>query len=165
MWRMWRQRRSDVPKTISRRWDEHMRAEFPATLRGEEVAGVNMVMLDADIAGCIVAWRSSDGHLDEGRQQVLTRRLGDLDRVMPLLHGEKEHSHYERLGELGRLVAERFEEAAGVRALCPSCGHEWREHIPPNPCSECLYEIEHGEPNAPSAPCERHAPSTRAEHA
>lgn len=45
-----------------------------------------------------------------------------------------------------------------VRSLCPACGHEWGEHIPPEPCSECRYEIEHGEPDAPSAPCKRTVP-------
>lgn len=32
------------------------------------------------------------------------------------------------------------ERLAGSR--CPTCGHDWREHIPPGQCSECLYEIE-----------------------
>jgi len=27
---------------------------------------------------------------------------------------------------------------------CPHCGHDWREHIAPDPCSECRYEREHG---------------------
>src|SRR5689334_661082 len=44
---------------------------------------------------------------------------------------------------------------------CPACRHDWREHIPPDPCSECQYEIDHEEPNAPVAPCPLPAPPPR----
>ena len=37
-------------------WDEHCRAPFPDRLRGMEIAGVDMVLLDADIAGCVTTW-------------------------------------------------------------------------------------------------------------
>ncbi len=47
---------------------------------------------------------------------------------------------------------------------CPACGHDWREHIPPEPCGECRYEIDHGEPGAPAVACAAappvHLPST-----
>jgi rubrerythrin len=41
---------------------------------------------------------------------------------------------------------------------CPACGHDWREHIPPEPCSECQYDIEHEEPGAPAIACTETAP-------
>jgi len=78
--------------------------EFPARLRGEELAGVDMVMLDADLAGCVVTWRANHGLLDEGRQQLLARLLLDVDQVVPLLQDDGERAYYERLGRLGRLV-------------------------------------------------------------
>jgi hypothetical protein len=31
-------------------WKQHMRANFPERLRGEEIAWVDIVMLDADVA-------------------------------------------------------------------------------------------------------------------
>jgi hypothetical protein len=40
----------------------------------------------------------------------------------------------------------------------PTCGHDWREHMPGEACGECAYEIEHEEPEAPSTPCAAHAP-------
>ncbi|MFB0834277.1 hypothetical protein ACX8Z9_14430 [Arthrobacter halodurans] len=40
---------------------------------------------------------------------------------------------------------------------CHVCGHDWREHLSEDgkqcECSECVYEIDHGAPEAPSAPC------------
>lgn len=41
---------------------------------------------------------------------------------------------------------------------CPKCGHDWREHIAPEPCSECEYEIEHEELGAPTEACTVVAP-------
>lgn len=28
---------------------------------------------------------------------------------------------------------------------CPACAHPWAEHLPPDPCSECTYERDHGQ--------------------
>ena len=37
---------------------------------------------------------------------------------------------------------------------CPDCGHDWREHqVDGTGCSECTYEIEHDEPEAPAVAC------------
>lgn len=90
---------------VSRLWAAHVRAEFPPRLRGEELAGVDMVMLDADIAGCVVTWRACHGSLDEGRRQLMGRLLQDLDRVLPLLSDEQECAYYRRLRRLLELVA------------------------------------------------------------
>jgi hypothetical protein len=63
-----------------------------------------MVMLDADIAGCVSTWLSNNGQLDETRRGWLEGRLGDLARVLPLLDQPEERAYYERLDPLGRLV-------------------------------------------------------------
>ena len=37
---------------------------------------------------------------------------------------------------------------------CPVCGHDWREHVPADgECGECRYEMEHGDPGAPTEVC------------
>jgi hypothetical protein len=87
-----------------RLWDEHMSAPFPSRLRGEEIDGVEMVLLDADIAGCVSTWLGNHGRLDEQRQGVLKSCLDDLARVLPLLDDVEEHAYYERLGVVGRLA-------------------------------------------------------------
>jgi hypothetical protein len=37
---------------------------------------------------------------------------------------------------------------------CSRCGHDWREHLEGEGCSECEYEIEHEDPDAPAQVCE-----------
>lgn len=97
--------KSDHEKAVASLWKEHMRADFPARLRGEELAGVDMVMLDADIAGCVVTWRLDRGHLDEERHQVLLRCIADLDKVLPLLTESSEVQYYKRLRELAVMTS------------------------------------------------------------
>lgn len=88
----------------ARLWAEHQDAEFPDRLRGEEIASVDMVMLDADVAGCIQTWMTSKRRLGEPHRSYLTRCLDDLNRVLPLLDDPSERSYYERLRALARLA-------------------------------------------------------------
>jgi hypothetical protein len=43
---------------------------------------------------------------------------------------------------------------------CPDCGHDWRAHIPPEPCSGCQYSIVHQESDAPDTACTAPRPSS-----
>lgn len=45
---------SDV-KLIKELWTEHNAALFPEGFRAKDVSGIDFVMLDADVAGCIGA--------------------------------------------------------------------------------------------------------------
>lgn len=45
---------------------------------------------------------------------------------------------------------------------CSTCGHDWREHLlEEGYCSECMYEIDHGDPDAPAEPCRLAAPTSK----
>ena len=85
-------------------WDDHLRLSFPARVRGEEVDGIDMVTLDADIAGCVSTWLGNKGRLDETRRGWLEASLADLARVLPLLDDRDERAHYERLRQLAQLA-------------------------------------------------------------
>jgi hypothetical protein len=63
-----------------------------------------MVMLDADIAGCVDAWLGSKGRLDEQRQEWLQSCLDDLRRVVSVLDDPEERAYFERLHALARLA-------------------------------------------------------------
>jgi hypothetical protein len=78
-------------------WREHLEARFPDGWAGSEVDGVDLVMLDADAAGCIGAFVASRGaRLDEPRIRVLRRCLGELQWVVDSLDGEA-RLYFERL--------------------------------------------------------------------
>jgi hypothetical protein len=89
---------------VSGLWDEHLRARFPPRLTGEDVAGRDMVLLDADVAGCISTWLSNDGQLDVHRRDVLARCLDDLDHVLAALSDRDERAYFAQLRDMAALA-------------------------------------------------------------
>ena len=99
------ERKTERKAAVARLWQEHLDADFPARLRGVELAGIDMVLLDADIAGCVSAWRNGEGSLDAGRRRILRLCIADLNTVLPLLTDEDDHEYDEYFGRLHRLAA------------------------------------------------------------
>jgi hypothetical protein len=93
-----------VGDEVSRLWRKHQHAEFPARLRGQKLGDVDLVALEADVVGCVESWRSGNGDLDEDRAANLTRRIEQLDAVMPLLTSRVEVLYFERLCQLALVV-------------------------------------------------------------
>ncbi|MER6299824.1 hypothetical protein ABT247_09640 [Kitasatospora sp. NPDC001539] len=77
---------TDVPQVMVARLLRELRQEtWPARLNTAERAGIDLVMLDADIAGCVTSWLSNEGLLDARRRAALHRRFCDLEQVLPEL--------------------------------------------------------------------------------
>ncbi|MEV7941796.1 MULTISPECIES: hypothetical protein [unclassified Kitasatospora] len=97
---------------LSRLWEEHIRARFPAHLRGQDIEGQDMVLLDADTAGCVSS--SLSGPLDEKRRSILLGCLGALEKVVPSIGDEGGAiEYYERLREMAALAVELGNAKAG----------------------------------------------------
>ena len=84
-------------------WVEHMRAEFPAHLRGRDLEGEDLVLLDADVAGCVSSSLSSV--VDERCHGVLLKCIAALEKVLPSIGDEDGTKYYERLHEMAVLAA------------------------------------------------------------
>jgi hypothetical protein len=91
-------------QAVAQLWEAHMQAPFPARLRGAEIAGVDMVLLDADTAGCVKTWLDNNGRLDAWRRDVIASCLDELNRVTPHLADQDEAAYYNRLRELAVLL-------------------------------------------------------------
>jgi hypothetical protein len=89
---------------LPRLWRKHSHAEFPSRLRGEELAGVDLVTLDSDVVGCVTTYLAAKGSLDEAQKQVLVRSVDHLDAVLPLLASRNESLYFGRLRELSTLI-------------------------------------------------------------
>jgi hypothetical protein len=85
-------------------WEAHRRAPFPPRLRGAEIAGVDMTLLDADTAGCVSVWLDNNGRLDTQRRTVIASCLGKLNIVLPLLADPQEADYYRRLRDVADLI-------------------------------------------------------------
>lgn len=77
-----------VTAQIQKLWQEHLSLPFPKGCGGAEVEGIDLVMLDADTAGCVSTFINNNGRLDSWRTQVLKNRLDDLVVVTKELDGE-----------------------------------------------------------------------------
>ncbi|WP_033443263.1 hypothetical protein [Saccharothrix sp. NRRL B-16314] len=94
------------PDLLPLLWEEHLRTPFPPHLRGRDIDGEDMVVLDSDIAGCVTSALSQ--HLDERRDRILVRCLGAVEKVLPLIGDDERASEYfERLREMAGLVVRR----------------------------------------------------------
>ena len=87
---------------IERLWREHESAAFPQGYRGKDVKGVDLVMLDADVAGCVHTFVSR-GNLNLFQTAVLGLCYRNLTHSIPMLN-EEGKAYYCRLERLAELV-------------------------------------------------------------
>lgn len=83
----------------------HAKAPFPSQWRGADVAGFDMVMLDADPAGCVSVWLERQGFLDDWRWNVLAECEQRLIRIIPELDAYG-REYYQRLLDMTALILE-----------------------------------------------------------
>ncbi|MFJ7086868.1 hypothetical protein ACIQU8_27000 [Streptomyces griseus] len=107
---------------VSHVWQEHLQAAFPTGLRGAERAGIDLVLLGADIAGCVSTWLSNGGSLDDRRSSVLHRRITDLERILPVLAVTDDVPYWQRLYRLGCRVSESVDASVRIRGTDGAAG-------------------------------------------
>lgn len=66
--------------------------------------GIDMVWLDAAVAGCVSTWLSSGGSPDAGSMQILREGVADLDHVVRVITRAEELRYTRRLRELAVLI-------------------------------------------------------------
>jgi hypothetical protein len=92
---------------VARLWQMHLEAPFPAALRGVQIDGIDMVMLDADTAGCVRTWLDHAGQpASQARTRTITTCLNNLDHVLPLLTNSADADYYRRLRDLAALICD-----------------------------------------------------------
>jgi hypothetical protein len=84
------------PLSIEDLWLQHGASVFPKGLGGEEIGGIDLVMLDADIAGCVHTFLSAKRSLDARRLAILGLCYRDVSRVIPSI-AIAHRPHFERL--------------------------------------------------------------------
>jgi hypothetical protein len=89
---------------VTRLWQAHLQAPFPSRLRGVEIAGVDMVLLDANTAGCIRSRLEHPGQPASEARIRITTYLSSLNHVVPLLTDPAEADYYRRLRDLADLI-------------------------------------------------------------
>ncbi|MFF2073440.1 hypothetical protein ACFVXG_01640 [Kitasatospora sp. NPDC058162] len=90
---------------LAQLWDDHERAPYPDGFRGIDIAGVELILLDADTAGLVRT--ELNGGLDENGIAGLWWCIAGLDKVVPLIDSEYCASYFANLRTLARLTVAR----------------------------------------------------------
>ena len=69
-------------------WAAHRRMPFPSAVRGAEVQGVDLVLLDSLAAGCISSLVDPAGHTDPEKLSLLAELSKQIQVVTVQLDGE-----------------------------------------------------------------------------
>ena len=91
---------------IEELWREHLAASFPKGFRGKDVSGVDFVMLDANIAGCVDTYLER-GKLNLYQMALLGLAYRDATYVSPILN-EEGRAYFWRLERLAELVLKQI---------------------------------------------------------
>ena len=84
-------------------WGQHQDARFPPGCRCVAVGGIDLILIDADTAGCVSTFLAWGGRLDPWRLAVLGLCYHHLAVVAAGLEGEA-REYFARLEELAGLV-------------------------------------------------------------
>jgi hypothetical protein len=84
-------------------WKVHSSSSFPQGYVGKEINGIDLPLLDAEIAGCIQAYVHNRGELDHRHIEILRKSLTELNTIVLLLNRE-ELMYFNRLRNLAILV-------------------------------------------------------------
>lgn len=97
-----------VSAEIQELWQQHSSAFFPKGYRDKRINGIDLPLLDAEIAGCIHMYMHTAEGLDARRVLSLRERLIDLNNVVLLLNNE-ELIYFNRLRELANLILQEVD--------------------------------------------------------
>ncbi|HXD12034.1 MAG TPA: hypothetical protein VN653_18340 [Anaerolineales bacterium] len=97
-----------IPADILELWQEHSSATFPKGYGEKVINGIDLPLLDAEIAGCIHMYVHGGEKLEFQRVKMLRERLIDLNKIVLLLNSE-ELLYFNRLRELANLVLQEVE--------------------------------------------------------
>jgi hypothetical protein len=92
-----------ITSEILNLWQQYSSAAFPQGYGHKEIDGIDLPLLDAEIASCIHMYVYNGAELEARRVKILRERLIDLNTVVLVLDGE-ELQYFNRLRELANLV-------------------------------------------------------------
>ncbi|MFI1186830.1 hypothetical protein [Streptomyces californicus] len=92
-------------RRLSQNWELFRIIRFPPGFYTREPDGECMVMMDAELAGCISS--ATKGRLDDRRSRILHSRIARLGEILPLIRDDAHATNYfTALHETAILAAE-----------------------------------------------------------
>lgn len=91
---------------IVKLYNEHLTTSFPDR-RGDEVMGIDLVLIDSDTAGLISKYIGSRGQLSSDDSRILNHCYSDLKKVVKELSGA-DRQYFARLQNIAGLIIEKL---------------------------------------------------------
>jgi hypothetical protein len=93
-----------IASEILELWRQHLSATFPKGYDSKGLNGIDLSLLDAEMAGCVQMY-VNQGTLEYRHLETLSSRLIDLNTILLLLNRE-ELIYFSRLRRLADLILE-----------------------------------------------------------
>lgn len=113
---------TDVRAEVARLYEQHRKLPFPRGLRGVDIAGVELVLIDSAATGCASSWLESGDDVCERVLWLAPLCLDELRKVVPVFADPRSEwyrpyvaHYYGRLLRMVRLIT--LEVATEV--VCP----------------------------------------------
>jgi hypothetical protein len=91
---------------IVKLYNEHLTTSFPDR-RGDEIMGIDLVLIDSDTAGLITTYIGSRGQLSGDNLRILNHCYSDLKTVVKELSGT-DRQYFARLQNIAGLIIEKL---------------------------------------------------------
>jgi hypothetical protein len=111
---------------IVKLYDEHLIAPFPDR-RGDEIMGIDLVLIDSDTAGLISTYIGSRGQMTSDKIRMLHHCYSDLKTVVRELNGA-DRQYFARLQNVAGLIIEKLKDR-GITNDKESFKPEWEKNF------------------------------------
>jgi hypothetical protein len=107
-------------------YNEHLTTPFPDR-RGDEILGIDLVLIDSDTAGLISTYIGSRGQLSGDNIRILNHCYSDLKTIVKELSGA-DRQYFARLQNIAGLIIERLKDGR-TTADKESFKPEWEKNF------------------------------------
>ena len=90
---------SNDVENLRKLWKEHLSSPFPDESKGKDINGIELVLLEADIAGCLSGFLGSQGKMEQPKIEILKKCSHDLNSIIDLIN-TREKSYFIELGKI-----------------------------------------------------------------
>jgi len=111
---------------IVKLYNEHLTTSFPDR-RGDEILGIDLVLIDSDTAGLISKYIGSRGQLSSNDISLLHHCYSDLKTVVKELNGA-DRQYFARLQNIAGLIIEKLKDRR-TTAYEQSIKPEWEKYF------------------------------------
>jgi hypothetical protein len=92
-------------ENVSALWRAHLELSFPDELLGEQISGVDVVMVDEAVAGGVATWLGSSTGLDVERLRILREAEEQFVLVLDAMEPGPRHAYFASLQALAHAVS------------------------------------------------------------